>query len=89
MRLEQLASEAQINKGYLWAIENQSRNPSGGKLLRIADALDVSMEYLLDETKETPDESVLMKAFFRKFEKLSLEDQHKLMQVMKAWGGKS
>lgn len=44
---EQLAEAAGISKGFLSDIENDKRNISSGSALKIADALGISLDYLL------------------------------------------
>lgn len=65
----------------------RTRKPSGEKLTRIARALEVTTDYLLDESEE-PSDQVLKEAFFRKFSKLNPEDQQKINQMIDMWGKK-
>ena len=44
---ERLAQAAGISKGFLSDIENDKRNISSGSALKIADALGISLDYLL------------------------------------------
>jgi transcriptional regulator with XRE-family HTH domain len=87
--LDKLAERTDSSKSYLWELENRdTRRPSGEKLTRIADALSVTTDYLLDESAE-PNENVLREAFFRKFNKLDPNDQKKIEQMIDAWRKKS
>ena len=87
--LDKLAKITDSSKSYLWELENRdTRRPSGEKLTRIADALSVTTDYLLDESAE-PNENVLREAFFRKFNKLDPNDQKKIEQMIDAWRKKS
>lgn len=52
MTQDQLAEQAQISKSFLSEVENDRRNVSSGNLLRIANALGTSMDYLMGERKE-------------------------------------
>lgn len=53
MTQDQLAEEAKISKGFLSEVENNKRNISSENLLRIANVLGASVDYLLrGETKE-------------------------------------
>lgn len=55
LRQDQLASQAQISKSFLSEIENNDRNVSSQALLRIANVLGASVDYLLTgESKESP-----------------------------------
>jgi len=44
---DRLADKAQISKGFLSDIENGKRNPSSDNLLRIANVLGASLDYLM------------------------------------------
>lgn len=86
MTLEQLAEQTDSSKGYIWELENRNtRKPSGEKLLKVAEALGVTAEFLLDDGKDSPDDTVLKSAFFRKFEKLRPEDQNRIMKIVEGW----
>ena len=53
--LDKLAELTESSKSYIWELENRdTRKPSAEKLTRIAQALSVTTDYLLDE-KATPD----------------------------------
>jgi transcriptional regulator with XRE-family HTH domain len=89
LTLEQLAEQTDSSKGYIWELENRdTRKPSAEKLMKIADKLGVTAEFLLDEEKSDPDDDVLKTAFFRKFEKLTEDDQKKFMKIIEGWGDK-
>lgn len=86
--LDKLAELTESSKSYIWELENRdARKPSGEKLTRIAQALEVTTDYLLDESAE-PGDAVLKEAFFRKFSKLDPDDQAKINQMIDAWGKK-
>ena len=88
LSLEQLAQITDSSKSYLWELENRdTRKPSAEKLTRIAQALDVTTDYLLDESA-TPDEEMMREAFFRKFSKLDADDRKKIEQMIEVWAGK-
>lgn len=87
--LEKLAELTDSSKSYLWELENRdTRKPSGEKLTRIARALSVTTDYLLDDSAEPGDE-VLKEAFFRRFSTLTPEDQVKISQMIDLWGKKN
>ena len=89
LTLEQLGEMSGSSKSYIWELENRdTRKPSGEKLTRIAQALEVTTDYLLDDSEE-PSDQVLKEAFFRKFSKLKLEDQEKITDMIDLWSKKS
>lgn len=86
--LDKLAELTASSKSYIWELENRdTRKPSAEKLTRIAQALSVTTDYLLDDSAEPGDE-VLKEAFFRRFNKLTAEDQEKINQMIDLWGKK-
>ena len=86
--LDKLAELTDSSKSYIWELENRdARKPSAEKLTRIAQALSVTTDYLLDDSAE-PGNEVLKEAFFRKFSKLTPEDQKKINQMIDLWGRK-
>lgn len=69
--LDDLAKETGSSKGYLWELENRDNpNPSIDKLTKIATALGVTSEFLLESSQSTPDQDVLDQAFFRRYQGL-------------------
>ena len=83
--LDKLAELTNSSKSYIWELENRdTRKPSGEKLTKIAEALSVTTDYLLDESAE-PDEEVVKEAFFRKLSKLDPEDRKKIEQLVDMW----
>ena len=86
--LDKLAELTDSSKSYIWELENRdTRKPSGEKLTRIAQALGVTTDYLLDDSEE-PSDQVLKEAFFRKFSKLDADDRKKIEQMIEVWGKK-
>ena len=86
--LDKLAKLTESSKSYLWELENRdTRKPSAEKLTRIAQALEVTTDYLLDESA-TPNQEVFKEAFFRKFSKLDADDQKRIEQMIDVWGKK-
>lgn len=77
--LEELGKVANSSGSYIWAIENHpNKKPSAEILLPIARKLEVSLEYLADnsisedeEYTESSTPSLKNRAFFRKYEVLS------------------
>ena len=83
--LDRLAELTNSSKSYIWELENRdTRKPSGEKLTKIAEALSVTTDYLLDDSAE-PSEEVIKEAFFRKLTKLDPEDRKKIEQLVDMW----
>lgn len=87
--LDKLAELTDSSKSYLWELENRdTRKPSGEKLTKIAQALGVTTDYLLDD-HATVDDAILKEAFFRKFNQLEEDDKKKIQQMIDLWGKKN
>ena len=72
--LDKLAELTDSSKSYLWELENRdTRKPSGEKLTRIAQALEVTTDYLLDDSEEPGDED-------------GKDDGHRSSPVASVWG---
>ncbi len=84
--LDKLAELTNSSKSYIWELENRdARRPSAEKLTKIAQALGVTTDYLLDD-KATADEGVLQEAFFRKFNQLEEDDKKRIERMIDDWG---
>jgi len=87
LTLEQLASKIDSTKSYVWELENKPvARPSAEKVFRLAKALEVTAEYLMDDkrTESTTDERD--KIFFRKFESLDDKDKDVLRRFVDSIG---
>lgn len=81
--LDQLAEATDSSKSYMWEIENKPvARPSGAKLNRIAEALGVTPEYLLDEGRTEPEESDIDAAFYRKYQGAKAGVKAKLKRIL-------
>ena len=84
--LDKLADETGISKSYLWELENRDKgSPSAEKLARIADALDVTSDFLLDDERSDPTDNELKEAFFRKYDRLTPGDRKKIDDILDDW----
>lgn len=82
MTLCELGREIGSTKSYIWELENKTTyRPSADKLLKLADALGVSPDYLINGNVEN-DEDV---AFYRKFRSLSEDDKEILKRIMRTF----
>lgn len=84
LSLDQLASQADISKSYLWELENRdAANPTMDKLAKIAAELNVTTEFFLDSAETNPSDDVADQAFFRKYQKLPPETKQKIQDILK------
>jgi transcriptional regulator with XRE-family HTH domain len=85
LTLEDLAKATDSSKSYMWEIENKDvARPSAEKLDRIATALDVTADFLIDATSALPNEDVQDRAFFRKFQQATPETKATLKKILGA-----
>lgn len=85
LTLEDLAQKTDSSKSYIWELENRPVvRPSADKISKVADALGVTVEYLLDDNKQTPTESDMDKAFFRRIGQLDSAKRAQLEKFLKA-----
>ena len=84
--LEQLAERAGSSKSYIWELENKTPpRPSADMLTRIATALDVTIDYLLDDKDSVTEEDAADIAFYRKYKKLNEADRARLRKMIDLW----
>ena len=87
MSLDDLASASESSKGYLWELENREKaNPSADKLIKIAAALGVTTEFLLDPSADAePGVGILDEAFFRRYKQLDIKKKEKVQKFLDMW----
>lgn len=79
--LDELAARSESSKSYIWELENKDPpRPSGEKLALIAEALDVTPDYLLG--LDTQVESAEDKAFFRKYQKMDAPQKTQIREML-------
>lgn len=89
LTLEQLAEKIGSGKSYIWEIENKGvKRPSAEKLTLIAKALDVTTEFLVDNSQTEITEDQEKEVFFRKLDGLDKGDRDKIMDMIDAWSKK-
>lgn len=82
--LEKLAELTNSSKSYIWELENKNPpRPSAEKISKIASALGVTPEYLLDHTELVADATD--EAFYRKFRKMSPETKDRIRRMVEIW----
>ena len=83
LTLEQLAQATGSSKSYMWEIENKEvARPSAEKLDRIAEALGVTSDFLIDATQTQPSEDVADRAFYRKYQRADPTVKDKLKRIL-------
>ena len=84
LTLDELALQAGISKSYLWELENgKSPRPSAKVLGALADALGVSLDYLIGRD-EKPTRSQEDEAFYREYLRLPTRLKAQLLRIMRA-----
>ncbi|MBO6539213.1 MAG: helix-turn-helix transcriptional regulator [Rhizobiaceae bacterium] len=84
LTLEALAEKIGSTKAYVWQLENKKpAKPSGELLLKIANVLDISAEYLIDDSASRPNDRHVQIALARGLSKrgLSQDDLDRLFEL--------
>ena len=80
--LDKLAEQAESSKSYIWELENKNPpRPSADKVAKIAAALGVTGDYLMDETESVQVEDATDTAFFRKYRKMDPTTKDKIRKM--------
>jgi transcriptional regulator with XRE-family HTH domain len=84
--LDQLAARAASSKSYIWELENKDLpRPSADKLSKIATALDVTIEYLLDHEQKITEANATDDMFFRKYQQMDPDVKKKIRKMIELW----
>jgi len=85
--LEKLGELTESSKSYIWELENKNPpRPSADKISRIAAALGVTADYLVDTRESTPMPDVVDQVFFRKYRNMDSDTKEKIRQMVELWG---
>jgi transcriptional regulator with XRE-family HTH domain len=85
LTLDQLAALTESSKSYMWELENKEvARPSAEKLDKIAAALGVTSDYLIDASQDKPTEDVSDRAFFRKYQNADADVKNTLKRILDA-----
>ena len=85
LTLDKLAEKTDSSKSYIWELENRPVvRPSAEKISKIAEVLEVTVEYLLDDGKQTPTRSDADEVFFRRVGQLDPAKRAQLEKFLKA-----
>lgn len=85
LTLDELATKTDSSKSYIWELENRPVvRPSADKISKIAEVFGVTVEYLLDDDKQTPTASDADAVFFRRVGQLDAAKRAQLEKFLKA-----
>lgn len=85
--LEKLAELSDSSKGYIWELENKDPpRPSAEKVVKIASALGVTADFLLDASNTTKVEDATDQAFFRRYREMDGATKEKIRRMVDLWG---
>ena len=74
-------------RGYIWELENKNPpRPSADKVLKIAAALGVTADFLLDTSNASKVEDATDQAFFRKYREMDDATKEKIRAMVQLWG---
>ena len=89
LTLERLAEATGSSKSYIWELENKNPpRPSADKVARIAEALGVTNDYLVNDAAAVPSEHDHDQVFFRNYRQLDHNDQAKLREIAGLWASR-
>lgn len=82
--LDELATQADSSKSYIWELENKTPpRPSAQKLAKIAKALGVTMDYFIDD--QVTEESATDQMFYRKYRNMDPDVKEKIRKMIDLW----
>lgn len=85
--LEKLAELTDSSKSYIWELENKNPpRPSAEKLAKIAEKLDTTLDFLLDEGESVSQEEAADAQFYRQYRRMDSTTKDKIRQMVKLWG---
>jgi len=83
LTLDELAEQTDSSKSYIWELEHKdSPRPSAEKLAKIAAVLGVTPEFLVNETRKSPNPTDHDEAFFRKYQSAKPDIKDKLKRIL-------
>jgi len=86
LTLDKLADLTGSSKSYIWELENKNPpRPSAEKLAKIAEQLETTIEFLLDEGDELSQEDAADARFYRQYRKMDSATKAKVRQIIKLW----
>jgi transcriptional regulator with XRE-family HTH domain len=87
LTLDQLAELTDSSKSYIWELENKNPpRPSAEKLAKIAEKLETTLDYLLDQDAAVTKEDAADAQFYRRYRSMAPETKEKIREMVKLWG---
>lgn len=84
--LEKLAELSGLSKSHIWELENKNPpRPSADTLYKLANALKVTLEYLVDDKEIVSEGDALDAKFYRKYQGMKPETKDKIRQMVDLW----
>ena len=81
--LEKLADETESSKSYIWELENKNPpRPSAEKIAKIAAALKVTTDYLIDESGVATEEDAKDARFYREYRELHTDTRERIREMV-------
>ena len=82
--LDKLADLTDSSKSYIWELENKNPpRPSAEKLARIAEQLNTTIEYLLDEGEQVSESDAADAHFYRQYRRMDETTKEKVRRMIK------
>ena len=89
LTLDQLADDTGSSKSYIWELENKNPpRPSAEKLIKIADRLQTTIEFLLDDGDAVTKEDAADASFYREYKKMTPETKEEFRAMVKVFKDK-
>ena len=85
--LDRLAELTDSSKSYILELENKNPpRPSADKVAKIASALGVTSDYLVDTKDSVTVEDAADQAFYRKYREMDTSTKDKTRRMVELWG---
>ncbi len=89
MTLDELADQTGSSKSYIWELENKNPpRPSAEKLVKVAERLGTTIEFLMDGGDAVTKEDAADTSFYREYKKMTPETKEKFRQMVKVFKDK-
>lgn len=86
LTLEELAKKAGPSKSYIWELENKDPpKPSADTLIKLANTLGVTLDYLLDNDDKISEGDAVDAKFYRKYQKMDPKYKEKIRDMIDIW----